>query len=93
MLGGGKGLLPDAGWESRALGITKPESFSSQNLAAVPQISSVQAHPSQVLCWGALMWFTAPLNSTAAGSEPEVWASCLSFSYTNTSKGLIMLVK
>lgn len=46
------GLLPDAGWEIPGLGITKPASFSSLGLAAVPQMSFVKVRPIQVLYLG-----------------------------------------
>lgn len=47
----GRGLLPEeVGWESPALVIMEPASFSSVALAPVPQISSTKVRPVQVLC-------------------------------------------
>lgn len=59
--------LPDSGWETPSLGITRLAFFASLSLAAVPQTLSIKGRP-RCSTWGVLMWFAASLNSH--GSRP-----------------------
>ena len=88
------GLLLDAVGKIPSLGITRPASFSSLGLAAVPQMSLVRVRPIQVFCSGS---FDVVHSLFELGQHParsqKCGHSCLSFNCTNTSKGLIMLTK